>query len=101
MGTKLLCVAGRSACVFRVFPCFGQFGRCPGRCRCQMDVRCGACVDTGGVPGDVYLPLAHGTNVAPSGRLPTLRNGPGGSLVFGVSAPWRALQMMSFNAKNY
>src|SRR6218665_3718107 len=47
----------------------------------------------------VYLPLVHGTSVAPSGLFPSARRRPGGSLELGMSALKSDLHMMSFIAK--
>ena len=44
------------------------------------------------------LPLVHGTNVAPSGLLPSVRISPDGSFELGIPAFERALQMMSLMA---
>src|SRR6218665_1792067 len=49
----------------------------------------------------VYLPLDHGTSIAPSGLFPSvgLRRRPGGSLELGMSALKSYLHMMSLIAK--
>src|SRR6218665_2749553 len=47
----------------------------------------------------VYLPLDHGTSVAPSGLFPSVHRRPGGSLELGMSALKSDLHMMSFIAK--
>ena len=45
-----------------------------------------------------YLPRFHGTNVAPSGLLPSVRINPGGTLELGMSAFEKALQIVSLIA---
>src|SRR6218665_517015 len=55
-------------------------------------------MDAGEIPV-VYLPLDHGTSVAPSGLFPTVRRRRGGSLELGMSALKNDLHMMSFIAK--
>src|SRR6218665_3337076 len=47
----------------------------------------------------VYLPLHHGTSVAPSGLFPSVHRRPGGSLELRMSALKNDLLMMSFIAK--
>src|SRR6218665_3094090 len=47
----------------------------------------------------VYLPLDHGTSIAPSGLFPSVRRRPGGSLERRMSALKSDLHMMSFIAK--
>src|SRR6218665_538884 len=47
----------------------------------------------------VYLPLDHGTSVAPSGLFPSARRRPGGSLELGISAFKSDFHIMSFIAK--
>ena len=47
----------------------------------------------------MYLPLAHGTRVAPSGLLPSVLMRPGGSFELGISAFARALHTKSLTAK--
>src|SRR6218665_949863 len=47
----------------------------------------------------VYLPLDHGTSIAPSGLFPSVHRRPGGSLELGMSALKSDLHMMSFIAK--
>src|SRR6218665_4084789 len=46
-----------------------------------------------------YLPLDHGTSVAPSGLFPSVRRRPGGSLELGMSALKSELHILSLIAK--
>jgi len=53
------------------------------------------------VPDERFpCPACHGINVNPSGRLPSRRLRPDGSLEAGMSADVRARQMMSFDRKH-
>src|SRR6218665_3750992 len=97
MGTKL-CVAGRSA----YFVTFREAASSAALHAIIVEVK--GMYDAAHVwmlvkSQVVYLPLDHGTSVAPSGLFPSVRRRPGGSLELGMSALKSDLQMMSFIAK--
>lgn len=96
MGTKL-CVAGRSAY-------FVTFREAASSAALPAVVEVKGMYDAAHVwmlvkSQVVYLPLDHGTSVAPSGLFPSVRRRPGGSLELGMSALKSDLHMMSFIAK--